>query len=78
MSERAREYFNTYAAKREPKYLMIFGWLFSFNWADESWTTITDKERELTHWIRIGKVRNMDGQTCYEIVLGKLLIIFGK
>lgn len=77
MSERARKYFNTYAAKREPKYLSLGNCLFSFNWAEDCWTTITDKEKELTHWIRIGKVRNMDGQTCYEIVIGKLLIIFG-
>lgn len=78
MSERARKYFNTYKPKREPKYLVLFGWLFSFNWANECWTTITDKEKELTHYFRIGKCRNMNGQTCYEFTLWKLFIIAGS
>ena len=78
MSERARKYFNTYKPNREPTYLTLFGWLFSFNWAEETWTNITDKEKELTHYFRIGKCRNMDGQTCYEFTCWKLFIIAGK
>lgn len=78
MSERARKYFNTYKCSREPKYLTLFGWLFSFNWADHSWTTITDKEKELTHYFRIGKCRSMDGKTCYEFTLWRLFIIAGS
>ncbi len=78
MSERARKYFNTYKCKREPKYLTLFGWLFSFNWAEECWTNITDKEKELTHYFRIGKCRTMTGLTCYEFTLWKLFIIWGR
>lgn len=78
MSQRAREYFNTYAPKREPKYLTVFGWLFSFNWAEDCWTTITDKEKEETHWFFIGKVRNMQGQTLYKIVVWRFLLIWGR
>ena len=78
MSERARKYFNTYPCSREPKYLVLFGWLFSFNWANEAWTHITDKEKELTHYLRIGKCRTMEGLTCYEINIGKFLVIFGS
>lgn len=78
MSERARKYFNTFPNPREPKYLSIGAWLFSFNWAVDCWTTITDREKEETHWLFIGKVRNMKGQTLYKICIGKLLIVFGK
>ena len=78
MSERARKYFNTFSNPREPKYLSIGKWLFSFNWATESWTTITDREKEETHWFLIGKTRNMQGQTLYKICIGKFLMIWGK
>jgi hypothetical protein len=78
MSERARKYFNTYPSPNEPKYLTIFGYLFSFNWANENWTWITDRETEKTNYFHIGKVRNMKGQTCYELVIWRLLIIWGK
>lgn len=78
MSERARKYFNTYPAPREPRYFTLFGYLFSLNWADECWTHITDRENEKTSYFHIGRVRNMKGQTQYEIVIGRFLMIWGK
>lgn len=78
MSKEAREYFNTYPSPNKPRYLTIGGYLFSFNWASESWTTITDRETEKTNWLHIGKVRNMKGQTLYEIVIGRFLVMWGK
>lgn len=78
MSERARKYFNTYPSPNEPKYLMIFGWLFSFNWANDCWTHITDREKEKTDWLHFGKVRNMQGQTMYELVIWRFLMLWGK
>ena len=78
MSERAREYFNTYPCPNEPKYFTLFGYLFSVNWANDCWTHITDKEHEKTDYIHFGRVRNMKGQTMYEIVLWRLLVLWGK
>lgn len=78
MSERAREYFNTYPSKNQPKYFTLFGYLFSLNWAQETWTTITDRETEKTNWLHFGKVRNMKGQTMYEIVIWRFLMLWGK
>jgi hypothetical protein len=78
MSERAREYFNTYPATREPIYFTLFGYLFSVNWAKESWTHITDRENEKTDWLHFGRVRNMKGQTMYEIVVWRFLMLWGR
>lgn len=78
MSERAREYFNTYPCPNEPKYFTLFGYLFSVNWANDCWTHITDKENEKTSYFHIGKVRNMNGQTLYEIVIWRFLLMWGK
>lgn len=78
MSERAREYFNTYKCPNKSRYLTLFGWLISFTWANESWTTITDKEKELTHYLRLGKCRTMQGLECFEIVIWRLYIILGR
>lgn len=78
MSKRAREYFNTYPSPNKPKYFQIGKWLFSANWAKDCWTTITDKETEKTNYFHICKVRNMQGQTLYEIVIWRFLLMFGK
>ena len=78
MSERARAYFNTFPSKNKPKYFTLFGYLISLNWAEDSWTHITDKENEKTDWLHFGKVRNMKGQTMYEIVIWRFLMLWGK
>ena len=78
MSERAREYFKTYPCPNKPRYFNIGEWLFSANWANESWTHITDRENEKTSYFHIGKVRNMKGQTMYELVIWRFLLMWGK
>ena len=78
MSERAREYFNTYPCKNEPRYFNLFGYLFSFTMADDCWTWITDRENEKTSYFHIGRVRNMKGQTMYELVIWRFLLMWGK
>jgi hypothetical protein len=78
VSERAREYFKTYPCPNEPRYFTVFGYLVSVNWASDCWTHITDREKEKTDYIHFGKVRNMNGQTMYEIVLWRLLVLWGK
>jgi hypothetical protein len=57
---------------------MLFGYLFSVNWANDCWTHITDREKEKTDWLHFGKVRNMQGQTMYELVVWRFLLLWGK
>lgn len=78
MSERARRYFNTFSPPLEPRYFNAFGYLFSVNWAKECWTTITDKEKEITNYFQICKIRDMNEVVLYEVVIGKLLIVWGS
>lgn len=78
MSERARAYFNTYPCKNEPRYFTLFGYLFSVTWAEDCWTWITDRENEKTSYFHIGRVRNMKGQTMYELVVWRFLMMWGK
>jgi len=78
MSERAREYFKTYPCTNEPRYFNLFGYLFSVSWAKDCWAWITDRETEKTSYIHFGKVRNMKGQTLYELVIWRFLLMWGK
>lgn len=78
MGQRAKEYFNTHPCPNKPKYFNLFGYLFSVNWAKDCWTTITYKEKEKTNWLYFGKVRNMQGQTLYELVVWRFLMMWGK
>lgn len=78
MKSPAREYFNTYTAPYKAKKFQIGHVLFSANWAKECWTTISDKDTELTHWVRFGKVRNMTGLVCYELVIWRFLLMWGS
>ena len=78
MSERAREYFKTYPCTNEPRYFNLFGYLFSVTWANDCWAWITDRETEKTSYIHFGKVRNMKGQTLYELVIWRFLLMWGK
>ena len=78
MSERAREYFNTYPCPNEPRYFNLFGYLLSVTWANDCWTHITDREKEKTDYIHFGKVRDMKGQTIYELVIWRFLLMWGK
>lgn len=78
MSKEARDYFNTRKPDREPKYLTVFGWLFSFNWSTDQWTDITDSDTEITNYFSICKRRNMKNQTCYSFIFWNLSIIAGK
>lgn len=73
----AREYFEVTACSR-PTHKHWFGpVLVAWQIADDKWVHITDHDTEVTHWFRIGKVRNMSGQTLYELVIGRLLIMVG-
>ena len=78
MSERAREYFKTYPCPNESRYFNLFGYLFSVTWANDCWAWITDRETEKTSYIHFGKVRNMKGQTLYELVIWRFLLMWGK
>jgi hypothetical protein len=52
--------------------------LFSVTWANDCWAWITDRETEKTSYIHFGKVRNMKGQTLYELVIWRFLLMWGK
>lgn len=75
MSERARKHFNTTCPEQDPKFVTLFGWVFGISWASDRWTTITDTEKELTHFLRVGKNCSMNGLTSYTFIFWRLSII---
>lgn len=72
-----REYFKTYKCPNKTHEFEFGSLIAHVTWANECWTNITDRDKELTHWLRIGKVRDMKGFTCYEVVIWKFYLIFG-
>lgn len=72
----AREYFDTKPCTNPCHEHVVGNLVLQWQIANDKWTHITDGNTELTHWFRIGTVRNMQGQKLYEIVVGKLLIMF--
>lgn len=72
----AREYFDTKPCTNPWHEHVIGNLVLRWRIANDKWTQITDRNTELTHWFRIGTVRNMEGQKLYEVVVGKLLIMW--
>ena len=72
----AREYFDTKSCTNPVHGFRLGKILGEWQIANDKWTHITDGNTELTHWFRIGTVRNTEGQKLYEVVVGKLLIMW--
>ena len=51
--------------------------LVHWRWANDKWSHLTDRDNEITHWIRIGTCRNMQGQKLYQVVVGKFMVMWG-
>lgn len=73
----AREYFRTTDCTNPWHEFKVGNFVLMWRWANDKWTTITSLDMEQTHWFRIGTIRNMKGKKAYEIVIGKLLVIWG-
>ena len=72
-----REYFDTRSCTNKTYEFEIGRLLAHVTWANDIWTNITDRDTELTHWLRIGKVRDMNGNVGYEIIIWRFFLIFG-
>jgi hypothetical protein len=73
----AREFFDVKPCTNPWHELVVGRMLLMWRIANDKWVHITNQDQEIVHWFRVGTVRNMDGQKLYEIVLGKLLIMWG-
>ena len=73
----AKEYFDIKPCTNPNHEIKLGGLLLHWRWANDKWSTITNVDHELTHWFHIGTVRNMQGQKLYQIIVGKLSIMWG-
>ena len=74
---KAREYFNIKPCTNPVHEISIGRFLLHWQWAVDNWCHITNRDHEVVHWIRVGTTRNMEGQKLYEIIVGKLSIMWG-
>lgn len=77
MNYEARKYFDVKPCTNPPHPFKIGRMVGQWCIANDTWITITDKGREMTHWVRFGKMRDQDDATIYEIVIWKLSIMWG-
>ncbi len=77
MHHQAREYFKVTQCTNPMHPFRIGRMLGQWQIGNDPWVTITDRGDEITHWIRFGKLRDQEGGTVYELVLGKLMIAWG-
>ena len=74
---KAREYFDIKPCPNPTHEVRIGSFLLHWQWAVDNWSHLTDNNHEVVHWLRIGTIRNMQGQKLYQIVIGKLNIMWG-
>lgn len=77
MQHEARKYFEVTKCTNPKHDFKIGNLIGQWQIANDMWVTINDRGRELTHWFRIGKCRDQEGGTIYEVVVWKLMIVWG-
>lgn len=77
MQHEARKYFEVTKCINPVHNFRIGRLIGQWQIANDMWITITDRGQEMTHWFRFGKLRDQEGATIYEVVVWKLMIVWG-
>lgn len=77
MNPETRDYFSVASCTNPVRYFSVGRIKGKWQWANTVWSSITDRDCEITYWFHIGLHRNMQDVTVLELVVWKLHICIG-